>query len=125
MFYGQSRGYSFGIASSRSGGDATAPTLVSATIAADGLTWALVFSEAVTGLAGYVAEFTLDGSVLGADFLNYQSGNGTATLAFTGNSPIVTAEVVTLDYTGPLVEDLAGNDLANFAGFSVTNNSVQ
>lgn len=98
------------------GGNApTGPELVSATVAANGTTWTLVFDKAVTGSLGFESSFAIT--------LVYASGDGTSTLVFTGSAVLYEDYADSLNYTPGDVEDLAGNPLAEFFGASVTNNS--
>lgn len=107
-----------------SGGDTTAPTLVSATIAANGTSLSLVFSENVTvnTNTGFVLTAT------GSPSLTYASGTGTATLVYTISAAVAQSESgITLAYTTgeDYIEDAAGNDLRSFTGTAVGNNSTQ
>jgi hypothetical protein len=102
--------------------DETAPTLASATVAADGTTVTLAFSEAVTA-AAWADLFSIEGTVTTLQFLQYTSGSGSATVVFEVLDPIQEGETVTLDYVGPGVEDMVGNDLANITDAAVTNNT--
>lgn len=107
-----------------SGGDTTAPTLISATIAANGTSLSLVFNEAVTvnTNTGFVLTAT------GSPSLTYASGTGTATLVYTIGAAVAQSESgITLAYTtgADYIEDAAGNDLDSFSDASVTNNSTQ
>jgi head-tail adaptor len=102
--------------------DTTAPTLTSATIAADGVTLTLVFDEEVTDDASF-AGFTLSGT-FGAATATYSSGKGSDEIVLTVSREIGLTETVTLDYTPGTVEDWAGNALAAFSGTAVTNNST-
>lgn len=107
-----------------SGGDTTAPTLVSATIAENGTSLSLVFSESVTvnTNTGFVLTAT------GSPSLTYASGAGTATLVYTISAAVQQSESgITLAYTtgANYIEDAAGNDLGSFTGTAVVNNSTQ
>jgi hypothetical protein len=107
-----------------SGGDTTAPTLVSATIAANGTSLSLVFSESVTvnTNTGFVLTAT------GSPTLAYVSGTGTATLVYTISAAVQQSESgITLAYTtgANYIEDAAGNDLGSFTGTAVVNHSTQ
>lgn len=99
--------------------DTVVPTLASVTVASDGTTVTLVFSEAVTASTG----FALDAG--GAVTLTYASGSGTSTLVFTAGSTIGQGDTVTLDYVPGNGVDLAGNALAPVTDRAVTNNSTQ
>lgn len=107
-------------AGSSGAGDATAPTIQSAIISADGETLTIVLSEVVNGHSG----FTLTPSG-GAAGLTYSSGDGTDTLVFAIDRVIYDTETATGDYAPGDVEDLSGNALEASAGFAVTNNSAQ
>jgi hypothetical protein len=106
------------------GTDETAPTLVSATIAANGTSLSLVFTEAVTvnTNTGFVLTAT------GSPSLTYASGTGTTTLVYTIGAAVQQSESgITLAYTtgANYIEDAAGNDLGSFTGTAVVNNSTQ
>lgn len=98
--------------------DPNLPTVVSATIEANGTTLTVVMSEPVTGNSGLT--ITPSG---GAATLAYVSGSGTETLTYTISRTILTAETATLAGTSSDIDDLAGNGLADFSGFTVTNTS--
>lgn len=106
--------------------DTTVPTLSTATIAANGTTLTLVFSETVAIGAGGAGGMSVTGSTSGsvAATLGTPSGN---TIVCTLASSIKIGETFTVSYTQPGngIEDGAGNDLATVAGWntSVTNNS--
>lgn len=107
--------------------DTTAPTLSSATVGTNGTTLTLVFSEAVTTGAGGNSGFAMTAPA-GSATLTYASGAGTNTLVYTVSRALRSTETgVVLAYSQPGngIEDSAGNDLATFAGVSVTNNSTQ
>lgn len=114
-----------------SAGDATGGgtlTLVSATIAADGETLTLVFSEVVDFGAGGNGGFNLDASTGGDDITcTYASGSGSKTLVYTLGTTVITGETCNLDYVQPGdgVEDADGSDLESFTDAVVTNNSTQ
>jgi len=106
------------------GTDETAPTLVSATIAANGTSLSLVFSEAITVNTNTGFVLTADGSPT----LTYASGTGTTTLVYTISAAVAQSESgITLAYTtgANYIEDAADNDLGSFTGTAVTNNSTQ
>lgn len=96
------------------------PQLSSASVDATGTAFTLVFSEPVTGHAGFV--LTASG---GASSLTYAAGNGTDTFTFTLGRTIVADEVLTLAYVPGDAEDATGNALEAFSGFAVTNGSTQ
>lgn len=106
-----------------------APTLTSATIASNGTTITLVFSEAVTRGGSYSnSHFDLDASGSGSNqTFTYVSGDGTNTWTGTVGATIQSGETVDLDFGGAAnsVEDSGGNDLAAIVSASVTNNSTQ
>ncbi len=101
------------------GGDAVVPTLLSAVINSIGATVTLTFSEITNGHAG----FSFSG---GTATSTYSSGDGglTKTFTTTGFPPYLEGEVITLSYVPGNVLDTAGNALAAFSGFAVTNNST-
>lgn len=100
--------------------DAIPPTLQSALLDEAGDELTLQFNENVTIGAGGNAGFTIDMSG-GAATVTYSSGDGGRTLVYTTSRSIANTETGTLDYTQPGngVEDIAGNDLATLADFSV------
>lgn len=109
------------------GPDATAPTLSTATVAANGTTLTLAFNEPVTrGLGHADSDVTLSMSG-GAATLAYSSGDGTQNLVFTISRPIGNTETGTLAYTQPTdgIQDTTGNDLATIASKAVVNSSTQ
>jgi hypothetical protein len=105
-------------------GDVTAPTLVSATVLANGTSLSLVFSENVTvnTNTGFVLTAT------GSPSLTYASGTGTTTLVYTIGAAVAQSEAgITLAYTtgANYIEDAAGNDLDSIPSAAVVNNSTQ
>lgn len=105
--------------------DVTAPTVSSATIDSTGTTLTLVMSEPTTYGAGGNGGLTITPSG-GASTATFSSGAGTTTLVWTLSRTIQQGETVTRSYTNPGngFEDAAGNDLGNFSGAAVTNNST-
>lgn len=111
--------------------DTTAPTLLSTTVAIDGLTVTLVFSEAATAEGYPQLAIAVDGVPWST--IRSQSGNGTATWVAVSNdlevTPIAAGRAVTLSFTddagGNRVRDAAGNHLANLTDFPCVNNSGQ
>jgi hypothetical protein len=109
--------------------DATAPTLVSATIPTTGDVLNILFDEAVSIGAGGNGGFTIAMSG-GAVTLAYASGSGSTTLVYTLSRTVDAGETCSdFDYVQPGngVEDASGNDLASFSNqqAEVTNNSTQ
>ncbi len=104
--------------------DGTAPTLTSATVAANGTTFTLIFSEAVQTFAGGANGFAITASG-GAATVGYASGTGTTTIVFTVNRTISTGETITTAYVPGTIQDAAGNLLVAYSGTTVTNNSAQ
>jgi hypothetical protein len=105
------------------GRDRTAPALVSATVDLTGVVLTLVFSEAVTAVS-WDGLVSVTGDITSETFFTLSSGNGTATVVMdSAGGAFLEGETLALDYAGPGVEDLAGNDLADIANASVTNNS--
>jgi len=97
------------------------PTLVSGTIAVDGVTLTLVFSEEVTGTgASFILNTDSDSHTL-----TYASGDGTNTLVFTIAPAAIEGESAALEYdaSGGDVESGPDCPLASFQGFPVTNNT--
>jgi hypothetical protein len=107
--------------------DNTVPTLLTSpapTIAANGTTLTLTFSEAVQNGAGGSGGWAITPSG-GSATVTYSSGSGTASLVYTISRRILN-ETVTLTYTQPGngVEDILGNDLVTISTpRAVTNNS--
>lgn len=110
-----------------SGSDTTPPTVSAASIATNGQTVTVSFSENVS-TAGYDnGDFDLDCTIAGGNIpLNSIAGTGSSR-TFTAGVTINNGDVCNLDYTGTLneIEDPSGNDLAVFIDRSVTNNSTQ
>jgi hypothetical protein len=122
------------------GGDAPAgpPTVVSATVNADGDEMTVVFSRAVEAGAGgaggavYVPAAGADGTLTGTTTptLTYSSGDGTDTWVYTIGARTVNdddVETGTWNYTQPgdgivAVDD--AQEVATFSGAAVTNNST-
>jgi hypothetical protein len=103
--------------------DTTPPIITSAVIPSAGNTLVMAFNEVV--VANFIGGVTLAMSG-GAVTATYSSGTGTNTLTYALNRPIAAGETGTASYTQPGdgIEDLAGNDLASFSGFALTNNST-
>ena len=109
------------------GADVTAPTFSSATVAANGASITLAFSEAITFGASGNTGFTLTPTNGGAAVtLTYSSGSGTSSLVYTTSRTISSTEKLTYAYTNPGdgIQDGAGNDLESVTGQTVTNNST-
>ncbi len=98
-----------------------APTLLSATIAADGFTWTLVFSEAVTGLNGVGFTFAF---LEAGGGLTYSSGEGTATGIFTSAATAYDDEPATISYSPGGVVNAALVPLAAITDRPATNSST-
>lgn len=105
-------------------GDITAPLPSSASVATNGVTYTIVFTESVKGFAAGANGFAITPSG-GVATLTYVSGTGTNTIVFTISRPLDAAETLTASYTPGTITDLAGNLLAGFSGQPVTNNSTQ
>jgi uncharacterized repeat protein (TIGR02059 family) len=107
------------------GPDTTPPTLVSATIAPAGNSIALVFNETVRVGTGGSGGFgtTLTG---GASVMSGASVSG-STITYSLSRVVQSSETGTLAYIQPVngIEDSTGNDLANFSGTAIINNSTQ
>jgi hypothetical protein len=98
------------------------PKLVSATLAADGVTLSLAFDQVVFGYVGFKLHAT--GGVTG---LNYASGGGSDTLVFTTGRTVLKTETLTLDFDASTGVCQAGYNypLATVTDLSVTNSSSQ
>lgn len=94
--------------------DVTLPTIFSAET--DSTELVLKFREPVSGRTG----FSLNGPIT----VEYVRGNETDTLVFAVAEPIRVGQVVTLDYVPGDITDDAGNALAAFSNFPVTNKST-
>ena len=107
--------------------DETAPTLASAAV--NGTTLTVTFDEALNPVSAPAGSaFTVSGTGSGA-------GSGTRTASISGATATVTlaaavahGEMVTVSYTSPgtgnnPLRDGSGNEVANFAGHPVTNNT--
>jgi len=105
------------------------PTLSSATIASNGTTLTLVFSENVSQGSGYSdSHIDIDSSSTGNDIgVTYVSGNGTTSHVYTIASTIQLEETVDIDFDGTAdsLENSEDTDLAAITSTSVTNNSTQ
>lgn len=97
-------------------GDTTPPTVLSASIDANGTSLFLSFSENVVGHTG----FDLDGWSL-----TYVDGEGTTQLEFSVSSVVLLTDSPNLDYMPGDVEDLAGNGLEAIWNGFIQNNSTQ
>lgn len=95
-----------------------APTVVSATILANGETIEIVFSEPMNGTSGF--------SELAAEYtITYVSGEGTNTYTFSLSPITASMSIVSATYTpGDLVGINSGLPLAAIADLPLTNNSV-
>jgi hypothetical protein len=106
------------------GQDRGRPRFRSASVAASGTAWTVVFSEPITTV-GLTTQFAGTGSVTGAAALTYVSGAGSATYVFSSVAVMKTGETVTLAYSGTVAKDKALNLMLGFSGASVTNSSAQ
>lgn len=106
--------------------DFTAPTITARSVNSAGTTLTLTADEAITVGSGGNGGFAMTASG-GAVTLTYSAGSGSTSVTYMTSRTIDAAETLTLAYTQPGNgwEDAAGNDLANFSGASVTNNSTQ
>ena len=108
--------------------DTVAPTLVSATVAANTLT--MEFSEGLqsTNLPAFTSfSVYLTGTVIPVNSVSVSGPTATLTLS----SSVAAGQSVALSYSDPTsgndaaaMQDLAGNDVATFSGFSVLNSTV-
>lgn len=103
-----------------------APTLQSATIGTDGVTWTMGFDQTMEigaggsgGMVGTVGTGTIS--------LAMVSGTNSNTFVFTGTPTVYTGSTATLTYTQPGsgLTNFWANPLASFSGHAVTNNSTQ
>jgi lysophospholipase L1-like esterase len=97
---------------------AAAPTLTSATVAANGTTFTVVLTHTPTGHAGFTLQS--DG---GQVLLTYVSGDGTGTLVYSTDRTVYSVETLTLDYAPGDIT--TGTNLAAFTAAAVTNSSTQ
>ena len=116
--------------------DVVAPVLLSATIAADGKTLTLVFTEVGSDVqqgSGYAdADWDIDttASLYGTQTdiaLTYVSGNNSNTHIYTLATVVYEDDTVNIDFNGDAhsEEDDEGNDLAAIVSTAVTNNAVE
>ena len=113
----------FGGCTFPTGGDVTAPVLVSAVIPANGLTLTLTYSEALdTGSTPSAGAFALAGTASTVASVNVTG----STVVLTLNTAALISEAITVSYTpgGSPIQDVAGNDAASLSGQAVTNNST-
>jgi len=108
--------------------DTAAPTFGSASIAANGTSVTINFSEEVNDDTD-AGDFDLDCTATGNDIaLTYASGEGTTALVYTAGSTVAEGDTCNLDYDADVdaddMEDMAGNDLVTFSNQSVTNSSA-
>jgi hypothetical protein len=109
--------------------DVSAPTFVSATLAADGTTLTVVYSETLSATTAGTSAFLLKyGSETQTATAMVVAGNS---VVLTFSSPVDQGKVLRLDYTDPTssndsnsVQDSAGNDAISEANLPVTNNST-
>jgi hypothetical protein len=104
------------------GPDITAPLVLEWVVDPDGETVRITFNESVTGGTGFT--YSMSG---GAATLTYASGSGSGVFIYTSSRVINDGETGTGAYTDGNVEDdaPATNNLANFTGFTIDNQSVQ
>lgn len=104
------------------------PRVSSATVAADGETLTIVFTEAITIGAGGSGGFTIRGEAPADATIaaTYSSGDTTDTLVFTLASTVYATEGLRLAYAQPGdgMENGAGEDLPSFVTKVATNNSA-
>jgi hypothetical protein len=111
------------------GGDTTPPTVSSATINSAGTQITLAMSETIAFGANGNGGLTLSMSG-GAVTATFSSGAGTSSLVYSLSRKVLQGETGTHSYTQPGspagngIEDTAGNDLVNYSGATVTNNST-
>ena len=109
--------------------DTTPPTLISATIATNGTTFTIVWSENTYQGAGYNdADLDVDCTLAGNGVtLTYVSGNGTGTHIYTLGTVLTKNDICNLDFNGDAnsLEDASGNDVAAISSGAITNNSTQ
>lgn len=101
--------------------DTIAPTISAAVVTNNGTTLTISSAEILSVGAGGNGGFTATMSG-GAATLTYSSGDGTNSLVYTWSRTIGETETGTLNYTQPGngIEDDAGNDLATFSSFDIT-----
>lgn len=118
----------YGDFTAKAGGpDVTAPTISSATLAADGNSITFACSESVEFGAGGNTGFVLVPTNGGAAVtLSYSSGSGSSDLVYATSRTASSTETFTYAYTNPGngVQDAAGNALESFTAQAVTNNSA-
>ena len=110
--------------------DTTAPSPSSATVASNGITVNVDFDEALvepgTAVAG---AFTLTADGVERDIQNFVWGAATLIFDVASGTKIYAGQTVRLSYDktaagADALEDAAGNEVASFTDFAVTNNST-
>jgi hypothetical protein len=109
--------------------DVIAPTLSSATVATNGTTLTLAFSENVTQGAGYNnTNWGVDCPSATNIPVTYVSGNDTNSHVYSLGGTVLASDSTScnIDFNGASnsMEDAAGNDLAAITSAAVTNNST-
>ena len=111
--------------------DTTAPSPAIAAVASDGIVVAVVFDEALAQPAPTLSAsaFTLTADGVELDIQNMSFGADTLLLNLASGTKIYRGETVRLSYDKTVagadaLEDAAGNEVASFTDFAVTNNST-
>ena len=111
--------------------DTTAPSPNIAAVASDGVVVAVVFDEALAQPAPTLSTsvFTLTADGVELDIQNMSFGADTLLLNLASGTTIYAGETVRLSYDKTVagadaLEDAAGNEVASFTDFAVTNNST-
>ena len=111
--------------------DTTAPSPKIAAVASDGVVVAVVFDEALAQPAPTLSTsvFTLTADGVELDIQNMSFGADTLLINLASGTTIYAGETVRLSYDKTVagadaLEDAAGNEVASFTDFAVTNNST-
>ena len=111
--------------------DTTAPSPKIAAVASDGVVVAVVFDEALAQPAPTLSAsvFTLTADGVELDIQNMSFGADTLLFNLASGTTIYAGETVRLSYDKTVagadaLEDAAGNEVASFTDFAVTNNST-
>jgi len=105
------------------------PTIASATIQPDGISWVFVFSTAMT-YSALPNVFSATMLASGVVTLTYSSGIGTNSITFTGNKTVASADTVVSglnysDATQSWKANVTQLVLKAFTNFTITNSSTQ
>ena len=108
----------------------TVPTLSTAVLGTDGVSYTYTYNQAVQGgsTAALCNAYSLSWTTAGAITQSYSSGTGTTSVICTGTPTVNSGDTKSagLNYTpGTIVASSGGQALASISGKAVTNNSTQ